>query len=180
MVECVKRVLNNIRQRPGVYFGTKALEPLADFISAYALCYRHYVEDIGECFPGFQDFVQVRYGVQESQHWSEIICRFSKSDSEAFDTFFKLLDECYGLDWNITETLSKKDSLYEVKKGKTVYQVTISVEKSSQSCDPYVNLIVNSLNQTLNDHPEMKLETIEIQDTGRRGDTRDGSGISKN
>ncbi|MBQ2675973.1 MAG: hypothetical protein IJF54_01040 [Clostridia bacterium] len=95
MKSYIKRLLDDMRNRPVVYFGCKSLDSLATFLSGYMCRVHETTSDSGEALPGFQEFVQEKYGIQSSQHWSQIIRFFSATEESAFDEFFKLLDEYY-------------------------------------------------------------------------------------
>lgn len=86
-------LLKLLKQNYLVFIGAKSLNRLAMFISGYAYCiYKNKGENL--CFfREFQEYIQNKYNIQTSQNWSRIIEFFSQTDEEAFDTFYKLLDE---------------------------------------------------------------------------------------
>lgn len=95
MQENIKKLLTDIKKRPGVYFGKKTLTDLSIFLSGYMCC--TFERDGGtlEYLPGFQEFIEKRYNIKIARHWSEIICFFSFTEEDAFDQFYMLLDEYY-------------------------------------------------------------------------------------
>lgn len=99
--EKIKKLLVQMRRVPAAYFGKKSLERLSFTLSGYMLC----LFEIGESdtmqeLPGFNEFVAKRYGIKSAHNWCSIIQFFHPIEEEAFDTFFELLDEFYGKDWD--------------------------------------------------------------------------------
>ena len=86
-------LLKLLKQNYLMFIGAKSLNRLAMFISGYAYCiYKNEGREL--CFfREFQEYIQNKYNIQTSQNWSRIICFFSRTDEEAFDKFYKLLDE---------------------------------------------------------------------------------------
>ena len=93
MSENISKLLADMKRRPGVYFGKKSLERLATFLSGYMCCVSERDGVTSEYLPGFQEFIAERYNIRSAHHWSEIIRFFCTTDEEAFDEFYKLLDE---------------------------------------------------------------------------------------
>jgi len=89
----VKKLLSDMKNRPGVYFGKKSLDRLSTFLSGYICCVSERDGEIGEYLPGFQEFISERYNIRSTHHWSEIIQFYCSTEEEAFDEFYKLLDE---------------------------------------------------------------------------------------
>ena len=95
MPEYIKKLLEDMRKRPGVYFGKKSLDRLATFLSGYRCCVLERDGEAPSDLPGFQEFVAERYNIQSAHHWSDIIQFYCSTEEEAFDTFFELIDEFY-------------------------------------------------------------------------------------
>ena len=95
MSENIKKLLNDMRIRPGVYFGKKSLDRLTAFLSGYMCCVHERDGGSTVYLPGFQEFVSERYNIKSAQHWSNIITFFSSTEEDAFDLFYELLDEFY-------------------------------------------------------------------------------------
>ena len=104
-----EKVANNIRECPDI-IGGKSLMNFLSYMTGYATClsepvYEKFREqrkepkEVKACDlkPTFQDYVRNHYDLHFNdnafQHWSGIIQFFSKTDEDAFDTYFKLLDE---------------------------------------------------------------------------------------
>ena len=49
--------------------------------------------EIIQFLPGFQDYVMQEYKLHHPGHWTRVINMYSTNDAEAFDTFYKLLDD---------------------------------------------------------------------------------------
>ncbi|MCL2373104.1 MAG: hypothetical protein FWC78_06845 [Defluviitaleaceae bacterium] len=97
-MEDIFKLLNRIRESPVFYFGGRESLPLLRaYICGYAEKQWELDNDSTLTFAlyGFQQFVQKKYGFGElTPHcWSKIIDFHSSSDREAFETFYKLLDE---------------------------------------------------------------------------------------
>lgn len=93
MEDIIIQLFNDIKKRPGVYFGKKALHDLSVFVSGYVAA----LNDINEkkiiLLPKFREFLESYYNVHSVKNWSDIIIFYSKDDSDAFDNFFELLNE---------------------------------------------------------------------------------------
>ncbi len=83
--------LEKLRKKPGLFIGKKEINRLRDFISGYC-CAIHDIAEDGLNFR-FQRFIEEKTGISHpSMHWSKIIS-IGRTDEEAFDEFFRLLDE---------------------------------------------------------------------------------------
>jgi len=85
-----------------LYFGRKKLEPIADLIGGYILCMQERDGVPPKFLQGFQEFVERRYNLRSDdvafgvhRHWTDIIIFFTVDDEDAFDTFYRLIDEFY-------------------------------------------------------------------------------------
>ena len=96
-------VLKLLKQNYLMFIGAKSLNRLAMFISGYAYCiYRNEGKEL--CFfKEFQNDIENKYNIQTSQNWSRIIEFFSRTDAEASDTFYRLLDEFLEQNSNYTK-----------------------------------------------------------------------------
>ena len=66
--------------------------------------YVHTVDENSETSTSqIRDYIQNKYNIQTSQNWSRIIEFFSRTDEEAFDTFYRLLDEFLEQNSNYTK-----------------------------------------------------------------------------
>ena len=91
------QVLNDVKEKPGMYIGKPSLERLCHLMNGYHLCMYNRDHVFYEYLSGFQVFVEQYYGLFENihsfHHWSDIIIFFSPSEKEAFYTFYELLDK---------------------------------------------------------------------------------------
>jgi hypothetical protein len=91
-------LIDAIRQRPGMYFGSKSLTAFYHFFSGYQVaCGIHQIKDdrLGLEIPSdFHDWVAYRTHFWESTSgWCNMIVATSQSEEEAFDRFFEFLKE---------------------------------------------------------------------------------------
>ena len=91
-------LIEAIRLRPGMYFGSKSLTAFHQFLGGYQMaCGLHQVEDdrLGLRIPAdFHEWVAYRTRFRESTSgWCKMIVATSQSEEEAFDRFFELLVE---------------------------------------------------------------------------------------
>lgn len=99
--ERIKKLLVGMRDRPAAFFGKKSLERLSFSLSGYMLCLCELGEsDTTQYLPGFNEFVAKRYGIKSAHNWCSIIQFYHSIEEDAYDTFFELIDEFYGKDWD--------------------------------------------------------------------------------
>ena len=97
-MERLFRLLYKIKENPALYFGGReTLALLRAFIGGY-IERQWEIEKSPEftyALNGFQEFVQKKYklGNFTVHSWDRIIDFYSSSDKEAWDRFYKLLDE---------------------------------------------------------------------------------------
>lgn len=93
------KLLYEIRKKPVLYFGgRRTLAHLSKFIFGFVTGREGTNKEIDANWfspsnGSFQDFVVKRYQITLTQSWCNIIEFHSSSDNEAFELFFKLLDE---------------------------------------------------------------------------------------
>jgi hypothetical protein len=95
IIDRLNELLRSIRRRPEIYIGEKSLFRLFLFIQGFLHAY-HTMEGTNQSvgfYPGFQEWIQEKYNINSAQNWSRIIGFFSISEADAFDNFYKLLDE---------------------------------------------------------------------------------------
>jgi len=97
MTRTFEELLQDIKNRPGVYLGKKKLDGLATFLSGYMCCLNdRNIVDYGN-LKGFQEFIEKHYELQDNvkvcRHWSDIISFFNETEEEAFDEFYVLLEQ---------------------------------------------------------------------------------------
>lgn len=91
-------LIDAIRQRPGMYFGSKSLTAFYHFLGGYqTACGIHQIVDdrLGLVIPAdFHDWVAYRTHFRESTSgWCNMIVETTDSEERAFDCFFELLEE---------------------------------------------------------------------------------------
>lgn len=93
MTPYYKKLLE-IKERPGMYLGYPSLTRLSAFMHGFEICFydlkKKWIK--GWC-DGFQEWIQEKYAITSSHHWSEIILFHSSSEEEAFYKFYDLLEE---------------------------------------------------------------------------------------
>lgn len=85
--------LLKIMDNPEKYIGRKSIGNLHHFIRGYVLSQLKEDGTWPEWRSSFSDYVQEKYGIQESVSIAGIIRLFSGSDEVAFDKYFDLLQE---------------------------------------------------------------------------------------
>ena len=96
--------LYKIRNKPVLYFGNRrTLTHLSNFIFGFVTGREGTNKEIdvstnwfNTANGSFQEFVVKKYQITFSQSWYNIIEFHSSSENEAFDLFYKLLDEFLG------------------------------------------------------------------------------------
>ena len=94
-----RELLKKIYKCPGLFLGKKTFNGLADLLSAYEMGLGEYEGGYKDSFFEFQEFVEKHYEIQPPQwghHWSKYISFFSHTEENAFDVFYKLLEEFSG------------------------------------------------------------------------------------
>lgn len=103
-MEDLVKFLYEIRKKPVLYFGgRRTLAHLSNFIFGFVIGREGTNKEIDEntnwfspSNGSFQYFVVKKYQITLSQSWVNIIEFHSSSENEAFDLFFRLLDEFLG------------------------------------------------------------------------------------
>lgn len=91
-------LIEAIRRRPEMYIGRKSITAFYHFLGGFQMaCGLHRIEDdrLGlKIPPDFHDWVAYRTHFRESTSgWCNMILATTKSEEEAFDRFFELLEE---------------------------------------------------------------------------------------
>lgn len=109
----MKQILNEMRERPGMYIYECNLENLYAFMNGYM--YQIFQEEdiVPDFYPGFQKYIEETYKVTTGQHWAKIINFYADSEKEALDKFFLHLEEFTEIDSNqkIVNSDDKKNAL---------------------------------------------------------------------
>lgn len=89
-------LLQEIRQKPGLYIGRPSINDLYMFLTGYNFARRQLNQAYSEqeCqFREFQPWLQKRLNIQTSQSWSRLILFHSVDEKDAFFEFFNLFSE---------------------------------------------------------------------------------------
>ncbi|NEP48219.1 MAG: hypothetical protein F6K65_05025 [Moorea sp. SIO3C2] len=90
-------ILPKIKAKPGMYIGKPALNDLFMFLVGYKTARRELgiepSQEEMEFHREFQPWLQKRFEVQTVNSWATIIRFYTHDEKEAFNYFFKLLDE---------------------------------------------------------------------------------------
>lgn len=90
----VLNLLYRIKEKPVMALGKISLERLDATISGYYMgvyeCKGFFSSNI---LQGFQAFVTEKFNEKSAYNWATMIRQHSKDDEEAFDNFYKLLDD---------------------------------------------------------------------------------------
>lgn len=84
----------------------------------YTLHYLNGKKEPPNFLEGFQEWIQIRFDITSTQHWSNIINFYSSNDVNAFDLFYELLNEFLNLDKeirNYDNILEKQEKWMELK-----------------------------------------------------------------
>ena len=95
MPECVKLLLEEIKEQPAIYIGKKSLDRLVAFLGGYSYCMYKQQNISTPILPGFQEYISEYFKIESAHNWSSIIVSNSRNDEEAFDMFYDLLEQFY-------------------------------------------------------------------------------------
>jgi len=117
-------ILEKIRFKPGMYIGRASVSDLFMFLVGYKTARRELgikpsVEEM-EFTEHFHDWLQQRYKVRTSNSWANIILLFTRDEKDAFEQFFKLLDEFKQRNKSLDGNAEKVIESYELVQGKRV------------------------------------------------------------
>lgn len=89
-------LLQAVRERPGMYIGRKSLRDFAAWLWGFRFARIQLradpLPDEAE-FEGFDPFVCEKYDWHDVGGWAAKIADYHRDDANAFDEFFRLLDE---------------------------------------------------------------------------------------
>ncbi len=87
-------LLDKILERPVLYVGKPAVSLIVAFIQGYEFAkFESKENEKDKLYNGFQVWVQKRFKVETSHHWSSIITFMGSSESGAYDLLKELWDE---------------------------------------------------------------------------------------
>lgn len=90
------RLLQNIKEKPGMYIGSPSVSDLFMFLCGYHhACYEQQVPPTAgeQAFSNFQPWLQMRYQISTSASWAKIILLYAPTEAAGFELFYQLLDE---------------------------------------------------------------------------------------
>ncbi len=96
------KLLKEIKKCPKLYLGNDiSLTSLNYFLSGYFMGRDDEIHDGKKSgLPYFQEYVQKKYRITSSQHWSKIITFYSAGNVNAVNNFFDILSEFYNIDFD--------------------------------------------------------------------------------
>lgn len=89
-------MLQNIKQRPGMYLGKCSITRLNMLLAGYAMARAELGLPLTEQekeFGGFQDWIQERYKINSNHGWDSIILFYSADERDALNKFFDLFEK---------------------------------------------------------------------------------------
>lgn len=89
-------LLNQVRQKPGMYIGAPSLTSLHMFLGGYEFSRQEQNIKLTaeeKEFEGFQAWIQERFKITASVSWAKIILLYSADERAGFELFFELWDE---------------------------------------------------------------------------------------
>lgn len=94
--------LDIIRKRPGMYIWSNKISDLRTYIAWYGGCLleKEIIEKESDVFDELHDWVAEFYGYEKSaKWWPTIIQEQTKTEEEALQLFFELLDKFKSENW---------------------------------------------------------------------------------
>lgn len=93
--EYLYEMLQNIKQRPGMYLGRCSITRLRSFLDGYMGARQDLGLPLTEQereFDGFQEWTQKRFNINSNHGWDSIILFYSADERDALNTFFELFE----------------------------------------------------------------------------------------
>ncbi|WP_130605425.1 hypothetical protein [Cohnella abietis] len=92
----VYNLVQNIRHLPEIHLGKKSLHLLQAFLHGYIEYHNEITGESNYFFlPEFQKYVEQRFNINTTHSWASLITFYSSSDEDAFNNFYKILDEFF-------------------------------------------------------------------------------------
>ncbi len=93
-------MLQNIKQRPGMYLGKCSITRLKSFLDGYITARQDLGFSLTEQerhFEKFQEWIQERFEIKSDHGWDSTILFYSADEKDALNHFFELLERfCNG------------------------------------------------------------------------------------
>ena len=89
-------LITKIQKRPALYLGKESISNLQVFLDGYTFARRELKVPISneeEDFEDFQEWIEKKYNLQDTQSWTKIILFYSVDERDALERFFELFDE---------------------------------------------------------------------------------------
>ncbi|MBO6537067.1 MAG: hypothetical protein JJ966_12660 [Balneolaceae bacterium] len=88
----IQDFIGKTRIKPALFIGEKSITKYSAFMDGWIFDKRSDIADIN-LLREFQDWIQQRFDIRTTHHWSQIILFFSLNEQEAFDKFLSLWDQ---------------------------------------------------------------------------------------
>jgi hypothetical protein len=96
-MEPLFELLENIKNKPGIYIGKASVTELRMFIVGYRFARSELKIELADAerdfHKNFQPWLQIRLNVHTSNSWDKILLFTVIDEKQAFQNFFQLLDE---------------------------------------------------------------------------------------
>lgn len=92
-MDTVIRKLYKIKKQPIIHLGRKSVILLRAYIDGYIDREMEYNTCFHSLFFEFYDFIEEHYKMAPNHHWDRILYAYSSTDEDAFDLFYRYLDD---------------------------------------------------------------------------------------
>jgi len=92
MKNSVIELIESIRKRPTMFLGRSSIACLRSFIDGWNHRKPESVID-GEIIGEFQEWIEARYNLKNTQSWDRIILFYSVDEHDALENFFRLFNQ---------------------------------------------------------------------------------------
>lgn len=120
-------VLQKIKDKPGMYIGNSSITVLRHFLVGYEFARSELglelSEEEADFYEHFHSWIERYFKVRTSNSWANIILLFTRDEKEAFNCFFKLLDDFKQRDRNLDTEDKNIVKSYLVQDGKVVGEI---------------------------------------------------------
>ncbi len=92
-------LIRKIRKRPALYLGKPSIDHLQVFLDGYTFARRELGVPLSqeeEYFEKFQEWIESKYNLPDTQSWMKIILFYSADERDALERFFNLFEEFIG------------------------------------------------------------------------------------
>lgn len=86
-------MLETIKQKPGLYIGSKSLKKLKGFMDGYIYAMnQNGMECHVDQYWNFNEWISKRYNIRSTESWDSFLLKVEKNEERAFDLFYEQLD----------------------------------------------------------------------------------------